>query len=368
MTTDSTHPAPEQGILQTLQSDVRRGDFWSTLSRDMRELREFFLDEERKKRLATMSTFGRAIWTAWWMLKGMILRLTPARRILLVVGVILVLAERSVTVEGSSTVTAHYGVLGGLLLVFVLMLELKDKILARDELEAGRRVQHAFMPPRAPQVPGWALWLYTRPANEVGGDLVDFVSVHDERRMIILADVAGKGLKAALLMANLQATMRALAPDYASLAYLVGKVNEIFRRNTLPNVFASLLAVEFSTPTGEVHYVNAGHFPPLLLRPEGIEQTPKGEAALGLMPGSVYSDQTVKLRPGEAFLGYSDGLTEARNGSGEFYGSERLLQLLATNRNRNAEEIGEAIIADVARFVGDANANDDVSIIILRRV
>jgi len=128
MTTDSTHSTPEQGIWQTLQSDVRRGDFWTTLSRELRGLREFFLDEDRKKRLAAMSTPGKAIWTAWWMLKGMILRLTPARRILLVVGVVFILAERSVAVDSSSSVTVHYGILGGLMLLFVLMLELKDKI------------------------------------------------------------------------------------------------------------------------------------------------------------------------------------------------------------------------------------------------
>jgi len=122
-------------------------------------------------------------------------------------------------------------------------LELKDKLHAKTELEEGRSVQNALMPEENPKVDGWDIWLYTRPANDVGGDLLDFTKISENNYGISLGDVAGKGLSAALLMAKLQSTIRAIVPDYISLSEFGNKLNHIFCRDSLPKLFSSLIYI-----------------------------------------------------------------------------------------------------------------------------
>ena len=258
--------------------------------------------------------------------------------------------------------------LGILTILLVLMLELKDKLIAHDELEAGRAVQLALMPEREPQVPGWELWLFTRSANEVGGDLVDFMKISDDRFGVAIGDVAGKGLSAALLTAKLQATLRALVADFTSLAKLGTKLNQIFCRDSLKNIFASLAYVELTPNSGGVRLVNAGHIPPVIVRDGRVEKVEKGGVALGIMPDGTFDEQLVQLEKGNALLIYSDGLTEARNLSGEFYGEQRLLNFMPGFRGLSSAQIGDRLVWDVDRFVGEGRAHDDLSIVVLRRM
>ncbi len=367
MTTPSSDQKPDPRLHQTLKEDIKSRDLWSTIRRDYRELKKFYIDDEKKQQLGRMSWWKRGFVLTWWLIKSMLLKLTPARRILLFVGFFFILGGGSVVIEGSSARTGNREIIGSVLLLFVLMLELKDKLLARDELEAGRKVQHALMPERSPEVPGWSLWLFTRPANEVGGDLVDYLNISEQRKGIVLADVSGKGLQAALLTAKLQATIRALGEDYESIGLLTSKVNAIFHRDSLPNVFASLLYVEISPDSGHLKYVNAGHLPPVVLTSDGMRETPKGDQALGLIGASSFTEQMAELGREDVFLGYSDGVTEARNEQGEFFGLERFHRMVSSLRNLSVAEIGQAITAEVGRFVGEARANDDFSLVIVKR-
>lgn len=366
-TTDFKHSA-QPNLRQTLREDIKTGDLWHSLLRDYRELEKFYIDDEKKLRLDQMRWLKRTIFLAWWLLKSLILKLTPARRILLFIGIFFSLGGGVIIVRGDAFATGNGNILGAALFLFVLMLELKDKLLARDELEAGRKVQRALMPDPTPSIPGWSVWLFTRPANEVGGDLVDFLSFGTNRNGLVLADVSGKGLQAALLTAKLQATIRALGQDYESISKLVSKINEIFHRDSLPNVFASLLYAEAAPDSAQIKFVNAGHLPPLLVQSGIIHEMSKGEQALGLIGTSAYSEQTVELHSGDIFFAYSDGVTEARNDKGEFFGSERLLRLLPTWKQLSAEKIGNAVTSEVDWFVGEARANDDLSLVILKKL
>jgi phosphoserine phosphatase RsbU/P len=368
MTTTDPDQKPDPKLRQTLKQDIKSRDLWSTIRRDYRELEKFYIDDEKKQRLGQMKWFKRGFFLSWWLIKSMLLKLTPARRILLFIGFFLILGGGGIIIQGDHVRTGNWEVFGSVLLLFVLMLELKDKLLARDELEAGRKVQHALMPERSPFVPGWSLWLFTRPANEVGGDLVDFLNFNDNRKGVILADVSGKGLQAALLTAKLQATVRALGEDYESIALLTSKINAIFHRDSLPNMFASLLYIELSPDSGHIKFVNAGHLPPVLLTAGGMRETTKGEQALGLIGSSSYTEQVADLDRGDVYLGYSDGVTEARNELGEFFGQERLQRLLPSLRNLGVSEIGQMITSEVDRFVGEARANDDISLVIVKRM
>ncbi len=160
-----------------------------------------------------------------WLFKSLFLNLTPARRVLLALALILLWVRAQWSADGRGLRVDFGGLAIGLLLL-LLMLELKDKLVARSELQAGRVIQQALLPKEAPQVAGWDVWISTRPANEVGGDLVDFVTHDDGRVGLVLADVCGKGLPAALLMARLQATVLAFVPELRSLAALASKLQD----------------------------------------------------------------------------------------------------------------------------------------------
>jgi len=292
--------------------------------------------------------------------------LTPTRRVLLIVGLILVLPRVSIRSENVNT-DGGFSTAGLILVLFVLMLELKDKLLAKYELQDGHAVQRALMPERSPVLPGWRLWLFTRPANDVGGDLVDYVGLEGGISVLTLGDVAGKGLKAALLTAKLQATLRAFLSDRLSLVELLSRANAVFRRDALPQVFASLVSAGIESRNGTVRIVNAGHIPPLLIRQDGIRQLEKGGPALGLIDRAEFSEQVVDLGPGEIILIYSDGLTETQNGAGEFFGEERLRTLVAGSCASGAADLGDRLVAACDHFQGFAPAHDDLSLVILQR-
>jgi phosphoserine phosphatase RsbU/P len=369
MTTDSKRTGPEPRIFGTIRDDLNRGDFGRTVKRDFQELREYMLEEERKKRLKEMGRVKRWIVLSWWLLKSLFFKLTPARRIIFVLGLFLLFISRTgIAIDQDTQVSFQTNGVGILAILFVLMLELKDKLVAHDELQAGRAVQQALMPARKPQVPGWELWLFTRSANEVGGDLVDFMKITDTRFGIAIGDVAGKGLSAALVTAKLQATLRALAGDSTSLAGLGAKMNQIFCRDSLRNIFASLVYIELAPNSGTVRLVNAGHIPPVLLRSGKVERLGKGGVALGIMPEATFDEQRLELQSGEQLLVYSDGLTEAQNQYGEFFGEQRLLDLLPRLAGLSNEEIGDRLVAEVDRFVGEERASDDLSIVMARKV
>jgi sigma-B regulation protein RsbU (phosphoserine phosphatase) len=343
-------------------SDLFSGEIFRQIKTGIRDLREYFLDQNRAKRLDSMGRVRKSLYLTAWLFKSLLLRLSSHRRVLLLIALYLIFAQTS---QGSKDNVKI--IMAALIFLFIILLELKDKLLARDELEAGRKIQQAIIPDSNPHVPGWDVWLYTRSANEVGGDLVDIIKIDQNRYGLTIGDVAGKGLPAALLMAKLQATVRALAPDHRSLSKLAGKINTIFYRDSLPSRFASLIYMEIGGKNDTVRFVNAGHFPPLVIRNNLTEEMDKGAPALGIMSDVDFLERTITLAKSELFFVYSDGFTEARNEQGEFYGEERLRKLLPTLYGLAAEKAGLKLLREIDQFIGPARQNDDLSLIIIRR-
>lgn len=343
---------------QTVWSDLARVDLNLFLRRDLKDVYYFYLDEETRERVAKMGRLKRWIYASFWMMKSLFLKLTPARRLLFLIALIL-----SVHVSQPTYTTT-----GMLVLLFILILELKDKLLAQDELAAGRAVQFALMPDRSPRISGWDIWLFTRPANDVGGDLVDYLRIQEDRLALALGDVAGKGLGAALLMAKLQSTLRALAPGFGSVAELGSQMNRIFYRDAIRSSFASFTYLEVSPDSGTIRILNAGHLPAVTVLKDSVRTMPRGGPALGLLPDSVYFEQQADLEPGDLFVVYSDGVTEACDKQVALFGVQRLMALLPALRGISAEEAGERLLADVDLFVGEAKPSDDISLLILRRL
>jgi len=343
-------------------SDLFSGAFYKQIKKDFLEIREFFVDNHREKQLEQMGRFRRAWYLSWWLIKILFFKLSSFRRILLIIALFLIF-----TVNNNGDTSGGKIIIGALLFFFIILLELKDKLLARKELEAGRSIQQALAPEPNPFVPGWDIWLYTRPANDVGGDLVDYLKINGNRYGLAIGDVAGKGLPAALLMAKLQATLRAVAPDFPSLDKLAEKLNSIFYRDSLPNRFASMVYLEIKTDSDQIRFVNAGHFPPIVTGHGQLTEMDKGAPALGIMKDSTFTEESIQLKTGDLFVVYSDGVTEARNEAGDFFGENKLNDLLTQFEGLTATQAGYKILENVDNFIGEARATDDLSMIILRR-
>lgn len=359
----------EAGIGRTVIADLTRGGLQHTVRRDLEDLYAFYLDEGSRDRLRRMNALRRWLSVAGWLLKSLILRLSPARRLLVLISLLLVAQERMpFGVMDGVSLRAVLGPVGYLILFVVLMLELKDKLLARDEIQVGRAVQLALLPRQNPVLEGWDVWMFTRPANDVGGDLVDYLALGEDRLGLALGDVAGKGLGAALLMAKLQATLRACVTDGESMGELGRRLNGILYRDSVPERFATLVYLEIARGSSRVRLLNAGHLLPVIVRREGQDSPPPVAPPLGVMPGSTFTEQAVDLQPGDLLVAFSDGVTEARNRAGEFLGEGEFAASFGPLRGLSAEAAGLRILDDVDRFVGNEPPADDLSLILIRRV
>lgn len=370
MNQQNTAQKQEPRISRTLRSDFRQTKIKEEFKSEYKDLKQYFLTSERKKKLGSMNPIKKIFVLPWWLIKAMYFRLTPFRRLLLFLGVIFLITSGNFS-TGSDGTTINFNIsaiLIGTIFLFILALELKDKLLAKTELEEGRAIQLALMPEQSPKMKGWDIWLFTRSANDVGGDLLDFIQVDENKFGIAVGDVAGKGLSAALLMAKLQSTIRALVYDYPSLESLGDKLNKIFHRDSPSKIFASLIYVEINSESGNVKFINAGHYPPILARKERVEQLYKNAPALGLIKETTFNKQLISLNQNDFMIIYSDGLTEAKNESGEFFGEAKLIELLKSRQLMTSQQLGEMIIANVDFFMGKIPAHDDLTLAVLKKV
>jgi sigma-B regulation protein RsbU (phosphoserine phosphatase) len=355
---------------RTFRDDIYQVKLKDDLSGEYKDLKEYFLTDDRKEKLKTMGNFKKFFVIPWWLLKSLYFKLTPFRRILLVIGIILILLSGNNRISSNDISVDLIGTatIAGLIFLFILALELKDKLHAKTELEEGRAVQKALMPEAIPDVNGWDIWLYTKPANDVGGDLLDFLKLSEDKVCISVGDVAGKGLSAALLMAKLQSTIRAIVPDYNTLMEFGQKLNWIFCRDSLPKLFASLVYIELDIVSGKVKILNAGHLPPLIIRNNVVEKLKIKSPALGLISKAIFNEQVVQINYKDYLVVYSDGLTEARNEQGEFFGDKRLEQLLSGIQDLSSKNAGETILSMVDNFIGKASTHDDLTLAILKKI
>ncbi len=365
MTSKHRRDAGDPSFGRVVIDDLRRTR-WDRYVVELQELYYFYLDDERRAELANMGRIRRAFTVLFWILKSLLMKLSPARRVLLLIALVMAaIGWKAITIGESFNMNFDLRLWGFLLLLIVLMLELRDKLLARDEIAVARQVQLALLPSAHPGIPGWSVWSVSRPANDVGGDLVDYIELDGFRHGVVLGDVAGKGLGAALLTAKLQATLRALIPDAVSLDELGGRVNDIIHRDGIDNRYATLFFAELEHDSGEIRYLNAGHNPAFLVRATTVDKLGASSYPLGMLPEARYKEGGIELHSGDVLVIYSDGLTEAANANEEEFGIERLERLLPELRNLSAEEVGARILDQVDRFRGDTRLTDNLSIAVI---
>ncbi|MGC8595653.1 MAG: PP2C family protein-serine/threonine phosphatase [Candidatus Kryptoniota bacterium] len=363
-----------QGIMTNQRSgravidDLLHGELRKNLKRDLNELYHFYVNDAERERLSKMRRGRRLFYLTVWLLRSLFMKLNPTRRILLLLSFFFLFSENWQWSSKRVEVNINLAALSFLIILLILMLELKDKLLAFDELEAGRKVQQALMPHFIPEIAGWSIWLYTRPANDVGGDLVDYMDYDGNKFGFAIGDVAGKGLGAALLMSKLQSSLRALAYRENSLCDLGRHLNEIFCRDSLPEKFASLLYIVLRPGENRIKLLNAGHYPPILLSNGTAKTLPRGGPALGILKSSVYVEQSLEMSNGDILVAYSDGVTESRNSEGEFYGDQRLISKLLDLDSSTATELGKGVLQSVEMFLGDERPNDDLSLVVIKKL
>jgi len=237
----------------------------------------------------------------------------------------------------------------------------RERALER-ELTVAHEVQQGFLPTVRPGIEAYEFFEFYRPARQLGGDYYDYVSLPDGRLAVVLADVSGKGIAASLLMAKLSAETRFSLAAEPTPAHAIGRLNGVFCGSIWEDRFVTLVLCVLDPERNEVTIVNAGHMPPLLRRGSGeVEAVAESEIQLplGVKDDVVYPQSVISLQQGDCLTLYTDGITEAMNAQDELYGNERLWSQLR-GAPPGAEAIGQAILADVRRFVGTRSQADDL--------
>jgi sigma-B regulation protein RsbU (phosphoserine phosphatase) len=251
--------------------------------------------------------------------------------------------------------------------------EEKALLRMREEMRFATEIQERLLPKEAPSLPGYEIAGRSHPAQDVGGDYFDFIPIDGGRIAFCLGDVTGKGLPAALLMANLQATIRGQALVEPTPAPCMDRSNRLLFRSTDPVKFATLFYAVLDAPAHRMSYCSAGHDHPYLFSGSGEPaRLGVGGMMLGAMEESAYEEAVVALHPGDLFVCYSDGITEAMADSGEEYGEEfgeeRLLAVLREHRTAAADGIIDALVAAVRAHAGRRPQSDDMTVLVVRRL
>ncbi len=365
-------------LRQLFTRDVTPEGLRSLLQREARDTFRFLTREVDLEDLSGLPWYQRHPRSLWRFFLAVSYRLSPWRRVLFAASVLLLaLGWMGVLVRVLSVgpfslepvLTWQTWLLGAATaLFFVLVLELRDKLGLKGDLEVARQIQFGLLPFEPFERDGFSIVSAMRPANTVGGDYFDIIDLGGSRLAIAVGDVAGKAMPAALLMALLQGSLRTLLSADFRGEVVVSKLNAHLCANIPSNRLVTFFYAELDTATGEMRYVNGGHNPPFLIR--GGEPSARLGAtgmALGVLPETPYEAMTLQLEPGSRLLMYTDGVTEATNPADEEYGDVRLEAYVRSRVREPGRQLIDGILDDVLRFCGTARPHDDMTLMFLGR-
>jgi sigma-B regulation protein RsbU (phosphoserine phosphatase) len=368
--------------------DLSQEDLQRLFTHDTRDAYRFFTRGVDQDQFAKLPWWKRVPERIRQIFVAFTLRLPPARRALYMASVIIALLGLLKLFRGFGSVEFPFGVpfiqvalavpvwadgtfaliLAFLLLNFLVLLEVADRLSLKGELEVAREIQLAMLPNGTYRAGDIEVCGVTRPANTVGGDFYDVLPTPDGRVILTLGDVAGKGSPAALLMALLLAVLRTLVDEALEPTALMARLNSQISRHSPASRFITLFYAVYSPATGHLVYVNAGQNPPLVRRRDGrYERLTATGVALGMFEGSSYRAAETIVEPGDAVILYSDGITEAENPAGVPFEESGLEQTVATNARFSAAEIGTAVLKAVEHHAQDSRFGDDLTILVLKR-
>ena len=247
----------------------------------------------------------------------------------------------------------------------------KEKERLQSEVEIAREVQNQLYPRVAPETRSLRLTAVCRPARIVSGDYYDYEIAGDQHVALAIGDVAGKGISAALLMATLQGSLRMQLGNTsgaASVAGMVSRLNQYLYANTSPEKFSTLCLGLYNETDGSLVYTNAGHPPPALVRAGAVRRLEVNGTVVGAFPSSQYTESRIALQLGDLLVFFTDGVTEPENAYGEMFGEGRFLDLLARNAHLSEKEIIHSVIESVREWTGSEELQDDMTLLLARRV
>ncbi len=305
-------------------------------------------------------------------------KLSPARRVLLLAALIMLVFPSSGFSYHDAGHELHvvefdFHFFGGLLMFVLLILEIGDRVVMKRDLQIAREIQTWLLPGAPPQIPGISVAYTTRPANTVAGDYYDVFprpgATNEENRVVFaVADVAGKSIPAAMLMATFQASLKTLSTAQVALPELVANMNKYACSNSQGGLrFTTAFLAEYDAARRVFHYINAGHNNPILRRSNGaIDRLDVGGLPLGIQPEAKYESASITLAPGDWLIIFTDGLVEAENARQEEYGETRLLSALEAGVSATPQGLLDQLMANLDLFVGATPQHDDVTCLLVK--
>jgi serine phosphatase RsbU (regulator of sigma subunit) len=354
-----------QRFYHLYKSDLSLNEIEKLVKRDVPGLYDFYArdmekPDKKQHRVIRYLTFTRNFFLSF------LLKLTAARRLFYSVAFILFF-------YGLFSGLDRFMLIGFIVLNILLALEVADKLIVKDELEVARDIQMGLMPLKAPQNTQYDIACFTEPAREVGGDYYDFLQPknNEDRTYIIVGDVKGKGMAAALYMVRVQALLHYLIDQMSAPKDILIALNHNIRRIMRKDYFISLAIIRVNEK-GEFNFCRAGHMPLIhyraktkrceILLPEGI--------AVGLENNGSFDRiiEEIKLSPspGDVFAFYTDGVVETRNESNMEYGDDALQKIICESAGKSAERIKDTILTDLAKFRGKAPSHDDITLLVIK--
>jgi sigma-B regulation protein RsbU (phosphoserine phosphatase) len=240
----------------------------------------------------------------------------------------------------------------------------------RRDLEGAKQVQQAFFPPATLSIPCLSCETFYQPARGIGGDYYDLLALEDGRWGIAIGDVSGKGISAALIMASLQASLRAQAQrPHEDLSELIGGVNRLVYESSPPDFFATLFYAEYKPATRILNYVNAGHNAPVIVRPRNgsceIFRLDSASMPVGISEELELGSAAFHFQVDDMLVAYTDGITEAQNRDGEHWGRQRLEKLLQSYSHETPEQIIDRILNEISTFANGHPQQDDATLVVM---
>ncbi len=357
---------------------MRVDQLWKQFQADARSSYRLYSKEVDSERITGVSKGKHILHLAGQFFWAVLEKLTPARRVLLLIALVLMFGPSGqATWQGSNgemkflAFDSHFW--GALLMLFLLVLEVGDRVVMKRDLEIAKEIQTWLLPASRPSVPGLDIAFATRPANTVAGDYYDVFpragpNPGQQKFVFAMADVAGKSIPAALLMATIQASLKTLAAGPANLPELVSRMNQYACSNSQNGRrFTTAFLAEYEPATRTLTYVNAGHNAPVLRRQSGaMERLDQGGIPLGILEAAPYDAGSVVLQSGDWLVIFTDGVVEAENNLSEEYGEQRLLFVVHSGAGLGPDQLLQSIMTDLDRFVAAAPQHDDVTCMLVK--
>ena len=348
-------------------------ELWSQFTADARSSYGFYGKDVDWDEVNKLPTWKRPLRVAGQLFWAMMNKLSPARRVLLLAALVMLFMSGVKFQYNNSSVDINLDVLAALLFLLLLSLELADKVIMKRDLEIAREIQTWLVPSDPPAILNAEVAFHTRPQNSVAGDYYDAFYPLDNaasggKLMLVMADVAGKSVPAALLMATLQASLRTIASEAPPLSQLAERLNRYACAHSLGGQrFTTAVIAEFDPSSRTLTYINAGHNFPVVRRGNGgSDRLASCGLPLGISADASFPASTVELQPGDMLVLFTDGVVEAFNAAGQEFTDARWLNVIRSLPNLSAQDSLRFLMKSVENFVGATRQSDDITCLVLR--